>query len=103
MLDAWRLTSANEQALNTLAEQYGGTVVPWHDDLANPPDQFELYTKAKTIDIYIVKASVTQSLEKWGRGHLERVCTGELGPDACTVVGAGPDGDESVFRGARAT
>jgi hypothetical protein len=94
VLTQWRLTSQNQAALVKLAELYGGTVQPWHDSSANPPNQFELLTHSPKLIVYLIPNSLSQSMEKWGGGLCQRRCTGDpTDPKACEVMGAGRDGE----------
>jgi hypothetical protein len=94
VLKTWRLTSQNRESLVTLADTYGGTVEPWHDSSANPPDQFELITHAPKLIVYLIPNSLSQSMEKWGGGLCQRRCSGDpTDPKACEVMGAGRDGE----------
>jgi hypothetical protein len=94
VLTQWRLTSQNQAALVKLAELYGGTVQPWHDSSANPPDQFELLTHSPKLIVYLIPNSLSQSMEKWGGGLCQRRCSGDPSDlEACEVMGAGRDGE----------
>lgn len=75
-LDAWRLTSANEQALNAAANLYGGTVREWAN--ATTPGQYELYTESRTLDIMVPPSQEPYTLhyEAWSGGGCEHRCDG---------------------------
>jgi len=85
-LKKFRLTSEDREALEYLANVYGGTVEVWKNPKANPPNQFELLTDSSVIAVKLVPASVKLAYEKWGNGFLNRRC------DGTTVVGRKPGG-----------
>jgi hypothetical protein len=75
-LDAWRLTSANRQALDAAAGLYGGDVRPWQG--ASTPGQFELFTETRTLDVMVPPSQEPYSAwyEQWSGGGCERRCDG---------------------------
>jgi len=91
-LHKFRFTSPHRYLLDQLAAIYGGTVKPWHDDKANPRDQFELYSEADSINVMIIPGAISQWYELWSGGGNERRCDGE----ECTTSRSGPNGRELV-------
>lgn len=91
-LDKFRFTSPQRRLLEELAAIYGGTPKPWHDDRANPRDQFELYSEVSEINVLVIPGALSQWYEKWSGGGNERRCDGEV----CTTSRQGPDGSELV-------
>lgn len=75
-IDTFRFTSRHRDPLTQLAELYGGEVKAWHDDRANPPNQFELITDASEIEVLVQPGSVSCDYELWGSGGLQRRCDG---------------------------
>lgn len=75
-LDAWRLTSANRQALEAAAGLYGGDVRDWTG--APTPGQYELFTETRTLDVMVPPSSEPYSLwyEAWTGGGCDKRCDG---------------------------
>lgn len=76
-LETFRFTSVDKAALDELAALYGGTVKAWHDDRANPPDQWEVISEASTIEVAVQPGSVDVHYELWTAGGMSRRCDGE--------------------------
>lgn len=76
-IDTFRFTSSNEIAIRNIALLYGGEAKPWHDDRANPPDQFEVITTANRIRVLLPPDCLSQHYEQWGGGGVVRRCDGE--------------------------
>jgi hypothetical protein len=89
-LHKFRFTSPQKNLLDQLAAIYGGLVKPWHDDLANPRDQFELYSETDSIKVLVIPGAISQWYELWSKGGNERRCDGE----ECTTSRRGPNGPE---------
>jgi hypothetical protein len=92
-IDTFRFTSPYEDVIEGLAAIYGGVAKPWKDPKANPPDQFEVITRAKQIDVYIVRDGLSSWYEEWAGGGCLRRCDGEMcqipqttGPDQVEMV-----------------
>lgn len=86
-LDAWRLTSANRQALKAAADLYGGDVREWTN--APTPGQYELFTETRTLDIMVPPSQEPYSAwyEQWSGGGCEKRCDGirdHLNDQPCT-------------------
>lgn len=76
-LDTFRFTSVDKDAIGELAALYGGSVKAWHDDRANPPNQWEVISEADTIEVAVQPGSVDVYYEVWSAGGLQRRCDGE--------------------------
>lgn len=91
-LSTFRFTSADKEALEQVAELYGGDVRPW---ARSPrPGEFELYTKSKEIKIALPPDPLggTPIYEQWSGGGCLRRCDGE----ECTVPRANAEGGEMM-------
>lgn len=75
-LKHWRLTTPKRELLDGAAALYGGTVRPWHEQRANPPHQFELYTETDTLDVAVVPGGFSAWYEEWGGGGVLKRCDG---------------------------
>lgn len=75
-IDTWRFTSADEEAIRHLAEIYGGTPKPWNDPKANPPNQWEVITRADKVRVFIPPAGLSIWYELWSGGGCQRRCDG---------------------------
>ena len=76
-LKTWRFTSPDQEAIEHLAELYGGKAQPWSDRKANPQDQFEVVTKAKSINVMLPPEALSVLYELWGGKGCLRRCDGE--------------------------
>lgn len=81
-LKTWRFTSADREAIASLAEMYGGTVEPWSDSKANPQDQWQVITTTPTIRALLPPDSLSTWYELWSGAGCERRCDG----DECQVA-----------------
>lgn len=86
-LDTFRFTSPDATVINALAGLYGGTAKPWRDAKASPPDQFEVITQAKEIDVYLPANALSVWYELWSGGGVQRRCDGELCQIPRTIPG----------------
>lgn len=77
-LETWRLLSPFKDCVDAFAAQYGGTVKPYHDDAANPKDQFEVVTTSASIEVYLIPDGIDASYEMWGGGMRQRDCDGRV-------------------------
>lgn len=92
-LDHFRFTSPQRDLLDQLAAIYGGTPRPWSDPKARVKEQFELYSQAKTIDVYLIPDGLSIWYEAWAGGGNQRRCDGEM----CEVSKqVGPDEFEPI-------
>lgn len=82
-LDKFRFTSPHKDALDQLAEMYGGSVVPWNDPSARVKNQYELLSDSATIEVFLPQGGLSVWYEKWTGGGAERRCDGEV----CEVAG----------------
>lgn len=88
-IKTFRFTSQDRQAIEQLAGLYGGTAKPWHDDRANPPDQFEVISTVDEVPILLPPGSLSQFYETWAGSGVTRRCDGL----ACEVPSSGPDAE----------
>lgn len=90
-IETWRLTSADQQALEQVAAIYGGTVKPWRDKSV-AAGQFEVVTTSSELRIVLPPDPLGNSpiYEMWSRGGCVRRCDGVI----CSVVMQGQDGAE---------
>ena len=75
-IDTFRFTSADEQAIATLAEIYGGEPKPWSDPKASQRNQWEVITEASEIDVWLPPNALSQYYEMWTGGGCARRCDG---------------------------
>lgn len=75
-LDKFRFTSPQRELLDQLAARYGGTPRPWSDPKARIKSQFELYSEAREIDVYLVPDGLSIWYEAWAGGGNVRRCDG---------------------------
>jgi hypothetical protein len=75
-IDTFRFTSADQTAIEQLAEQFGGEAKPWSDPKASPINQFEVITKANEIPVWILPGGLDVSYEMWSGGGCVRRCDG---------------------------
>lgn len=89
-IDTFRFTSVDREALEQIAVLYDGTVRTWSDPKANPPDQYELISRAHEIRVFVIPGGLTVWYEQWAGGGIRRRCDGVT----CQVTTAGPEGGE---------
>lgn len=77
-LKEFRFVSPYRDVLEVLARIYGGETKPYHDQKANPPDQFELISNANEIDVYLLPDGISTSYELWTGGGIQRRCDGNM-------------------------
>lgn len=82
-LDKFRFTSPDRELIEQLAGFYGGTCVPWHDDRANPQDQFEVKTDTDRIPVVLPPDCISVWYELWSAAGAARRCDGIT----CTMPG----------------
>lgn len=75
-LRAFRFTSPDEHAIRELAAIYGGEPKPWSDPKANPNDQWEVFTDADQIRVWVPPAGLSCYYETWSGGGCVRRCDG---------------------------
>jgi hypothetical protein len=92
-LTEWRFRSPYRDVIETLAGQYGGKCIAFHDDSASPKDQWEVFTEANEIDVIVLPNSVSLSYEMWSHGGCVRRCDGRT---VQVPQKAGPDDYELV-------
>lgn len=76
-LEVWRFTSPDQDAIERLAEEYGGTVQPWNDPKASPQGQWEVITESNSIAVWLPEDAYDITYELWGGKGLDRRCDGE--------------------------
>lgn len=74
-IDTFRFTSPHKDAIEELAELYGGEAVPWSDPMASK-GQYEVITPANSIDIMVVPNGLSTGYELWTGGGCARRCDG---------------------------
>lgn len=92
-LSCFRFTSQDREAIDQIAQLYGGMVRPWSDPKA-APNQFEVYTDASEIEVILPPGCLgdTPIYEKFGGRGLERRCDGVQ----CEKTVDGPEGPENA-------
>lgn len=75
-LEQFRFLSPFKDCIDAIAEQYGGQTKPYHDDAANPKDQFEVFTTSDTIEVGLMPDGLEAAYEMWGGGMRQRNCDG---------------------------
>ena len=88
-IDTFRFTSPHKKAIEQLAELYGGDPAPWVEPKASP-NQWEIITEAKSIEVLAQPGGCTVWYEQWTGGGCARRCDGEV------VEVAGRDGMDDV-------
>lgn len=76
-IDKWRFTSPDRTAIEALAEAYGGEPEEWVEPKASPANQWQLRSKANSINVWLPRASFTCQYELWTGDGLQRRCDGE--------------------------
>lgn len=89
-IETWRMTSHDRQAIEQVAEIYGGTPKPWTD--APTPGQWEVITTAPELNVVLPPDPLggTPIYEAWSGGGCQRRCDGVT----CQTPTSGPDGTE---------
>jgi hypothetical protein len=73
----FRFTSPDQSAIEALAVLYGGEARPWHDPKANPPNQWEVYSTAPKINVWLPGLDAVDTMyEQWAGGGCTRRCDG---------------------------
>lgn len=75
-IDTFRFTSPDRQAIEDLAERYGGKAQPWNDPRAVPPKQWQVISESSTIRIFLPPGSLSTWYELWAGGGRKRQCDG---------------------------
>lgn len=77
-LDKFRFTSPDQTVITQLAALYGGECKPWNDPKANPSKQWQVYTEAAEIPVYLVPDGLSVWYETWAHGGVQRRCDGVM-------------------------
>lgn len=88
-IDTFRFTSPHKDAIERLAELYGGTAKPWSDPKV-AGSQWEVITETNRIEVLAQPGGLSTYYELWTGGGCARRCDGVV----CEV--AGNDGMEEV-------
>ena len=86
-LDTFRFTSSDEDAINQLADIYGGVVEKWKPPRSKQ-QQWEVITRSNELRVFLPKDSITVWYEVWSGGGLSKRCDGVT----MQVPVKGPDG-----------
>lgn len=73
-LDRFRITSADESLIASVAAKYGGTPAPWRGP-SGP--EWEVITDAKSLPVLVPPQKIDPNYELWGNGFRARLCDGE--------------------------
>jgi len=76
-LKTWRFTSADQNLLVHVADEYGGKVQPWETPRGD--NKFQIITETDTIPVMIPASNdmdAQQNMELWAKGGLVRRCDG---------------------------
>ena len=90
-IDTFRFTSGDEEAINQVAELYGGEPHPWKEFAG----RWEVITPAKTLKIALPPDPLggTPIYELWAKGGCERRCNGV---SCLLMTGGGPEGADPM-------
>ena len=58
-IDKLRFTSPDKEAVEQIANLYGGEVNKWNDKKASPPNQWEVITTSESIKVFLPKDSLS--------------------------------------------
>lgn len=88
-IDTFRFTSPDSEAIQQIAELYGGVAKPWNEPKAKIQAQFEVITQRSDIRIFLPPFAMSSWYELWAGGGCTRRCDGIVcqvpqttGPDA---------------------
>lgn len=82
-LEHWRLTSSHLDALSAASKIYGGVVGEWQGG-------YELLTTSDVLNVMVPPNALTQYLEAWTAGGIQRRCDGQtelISGDPCHCDG----------------
>lgn len=76
-IDTFRFTSPDKEAIETIAQRYGGEVKPWSPKKGR--NEFEVITEASSIPIALPPEPLgnTPIYELWSAGGIQRRCDGK--------------------------
>lgn len=72
-LSKFRFTSSSQEYVTALAALYGGTPQPWKN---GSKEEWEVYSDARSIDVIVLKAGLSQWMEFWSGGGCIHRCDG---------------------------
>tara|TARA_R110002020_G_scaffold135866_1_gene303298 strand:+ start:2025 stop:2915 length:891 start_codon:yes stop_codon:yes gene_type:complete len=75
-LDAFRFTSPDRDAIENIAGIYGGSAKMWNNKKATPQNQWEVFTEASELSVFLPPNSIDVWYEEWSGGGLLRRCDG---------------------------
>jgi len=90
-LSTWRLTSTNQAQIESAANVYGGTAVPWHND-AIKRDEWEVITETASLNVLLSSVGVKQSFVLRKGSAIIRRCDGVT----AEIAASGPEGEELI-------
>lgn len=89
-LDTFRFTSPDRNAIEKIAEVFGGQARPWNEPKAQQKNQWEVLTTSDCIDVWVPPGGLSVGYELWSGSGRERFCDG----DECVITLYGPNGPE---------
>ena len=75
-LDTFRFTSPDKDAIENIAEIYGGSTKIWNNKKATPQNQWQVITEASDVRVFLPPNSIDVWYEEWSGGGLLRRCDG---------------------------
>ena len=75
-LDTFRFTSPDRDAIENIAEIYGGSTKIWNNKKATPQNQWQVITEASDVRVFLPPNSIDVWYEEWSGGGLLRRCDG---------------------------
>lgn len=72
-LDTFRVTSPHRDIIESVAEQHGGTVAPWHGQHG---PEWEVVTETRKLPILVPPQHIDTNYEAWGKNVRTRLCDG---------------------------
>jgi hypothetical protein len=75
-IDKFRFTSPHRDCIERLADIYGGQVTEWNEPKAAVRNQWQVFTDADRIHVYLPQGSLSQWYELWSGGGCQRRCDG---------------------------
>ncbi len=91
-IDTFRFTSPDRDAIEKIAELYGGECKVWEEKSANPPNQWQVITPVNRIRVVLPVGGMNQWYELWAGPSRLRQCDGVM----VTTTKPGPEGTEQT-------